>query len=460
MNLRLCFGISAIAVVGVAVACSTSSPGSGFEDNGGGDAALPDDGGGGPDPDAAPIFGGNGDGSTGTCVNLECRQVTCPNGGTTSLSGTVYAPTPTQFGKADPIYNAIVYVPNADLKPFPKGVSCDKCGAVTSGSPIAVALSGSDGKFKITNVPTGDNVPLVFQVGRWRRKVVVPHVAECQDTPLDAESTRLPRDHTEGDIPLMAITTSYYDPTQCIMRKIGVADSEFTAPTGTGRIHLYQGGGMNLKNATLPQGNTLWGDATNPSKLKDYDIVALPCLSHPSDMTGRTNIVDYTSSGGRVYITDLSVDVMSAGPAPWPSVASWTSGFIGTTTGTVDQTFPKGQALADWLQAIGATTSKGVIALDEVYSRFTATTQQRWLYNPTNPLIFSYNTPLGADAGDQCGRAIYASFHVATPTSGTFPDSCDTQPLTPQEKVLEFMLFDLAACVQTDGSVPQPPPIK
>jgi hypothetical protein len=32
--------------------------------------------------------------------------------------------------------------------------------------------------------------------------------------------------------------------------------------------------------------------------------------------------------------------------------------------------------------------------------------------------------------------------------------------LTPQERVLEFMLFDLAACVQTDGSTPQPPSVK
>jgi hypothetical protein len=451
-------GISA-SLAAVAVACSTSSPGSGFDNNAGDDGSAADDGGGGPDPDAGPVFN-NSDAPSQACVNLQCRQVTCPGGGTTSVSGTVFAPTPSQFGKPDPIYNAIVYIPNADLQPFPKGVTCDKCGAVTSGSPIAVALTASDGTFKMTNVPVGDNVPFVIQVGRWRRKVVIPHVAQCADTPLDAETTRLPRDQSEGDIPLMAITTSYYDPTQCIMRKIGVAEKEFTAPTGTGRIHLYQGGGMSLTGATIPNGNVLWGDATNPSKLKDYDIVAFPCLSHPADAVGRQNVVDYTSSGGRANITDLSVDIMSAGPNPWPTVASWTNGYIGATTATVDQTFPKGQALADWLQAAGATKTKGSIALDEVYYRFTQTTQQRWLYDPTNPLIFSFNTPVTADAGDQCGRAIYASFHVATPKAGAFPGSCDTAPLTPQEKVLEFMLFDLAACVQNDGSVPQPPPVK
>src|SRR5262245_30831741 len=126
MSLRvfLLLGVFALFTNG-AVACATSKSDSGAnEPGGGGDAALPDDGGV-TNPDGAPIFTGGGDSSV--CVNLQCRQVTCPNGGTTSLSGTVYAPTPKEFGKPDPIYNAIVYVPNAQLQPFPKGVTCDKC---------------------------------------------------------------------------------------------------------------------------------------------------------------------------------------------------------------------------------------------------------------------------------------------------------------------------------------------
>jgi hypothetical protein len=411
----------------------------------GGRGGRNNDGGGG-NPDLAPA-----------CTNLKCQQVACSNGSTTSLSGTVYAPTPPTMGQADPLYNALVYIPNADLEPFTKGVSCDQCGAVASGDPITIALTGSDGTFKLTNVPAGDNIPFVIQVGRWRRKVVIPHVAACQDTALPADSTRLPRNQSEGDIPLFAVTTSYYDPTQCILRKIGIDDSEFTAPTGGGRVHLYQGGGMSLAGTTLPDGSTLWGDATTPSKLMDYDIVALPCLSHPTDTQGRQNVFDYANAGGRVYITDLSVDAISSGPTPWPSLANWTNSYIGTTTGTIDTSFPKGVALADWMQQVGATTTRGSVALDDVYYRFTSTTQQRWLYDATDPLVFSFNTPQGVADNMQCGRVIYASFHVATPASGTFPSSCDTLGLTPQEKILEFMLFDLAACVQDDGSTPTPP---
>jgi hypothetical protein len=455
MRMRDAFVVGCVVAVALGAACGGSDP-SHFDDGAADGGASSGNG-------SSGILGGGsssgGEDAGGPCKNLQCQQVACPGGGTTSVSGTVYAPTPPQFGPADPIYDAIVYVPNAELAPFTKGVSCDKCGAAASGEPIAVALSQADGTFKVENVPVGDDIPLVIQVGRWRRKVTIPHVEQCTDTKLDAEHTRLPRTQAEGDIPHMAIATSFYDPTQCIMRKIGVADSEFTAPDGAGRIHLYAGGGMGLKGATLPPAYALWGDASTPSKLDEYDIVAAPCLAHPTDATGRKNIADYADAGGRVYITDLSNDIMSSGVASWKSVATWTNDFIGDTTGTIDQTFPKGQALATWLSAIGATPTKGQVGLEEVYYRFSATTQQRWVYDAANPLVMSFNTPLDAAPGDQCGRTIYASFHVATPLSGTFPDSCPVAPLTPQEKILEFMLFDLASCVQKDDAPPAPPPV-
>lgn len=40
---------------------------------------------------------------------------------------------------------------------------------------------------------------------------------------------------------------------------------------------------------------------------------------------------------------------------------------------------------------------------------------------------------------------------------GVFPKSCTDEPLSPQEKLLEFLLFDLAACVIRDDATPAPP---
>jgi hypothetical protein len=97
----------------------------------------------------------------------------------TSISGTVYDPA----GKV-PLYNVVVYVPGEALGEIPTGASCQTCNGFFTGKPKAVALSGADGKFKLTGAPAGADVPLVIQIGKWRRQITVPNVTACADTPL------------------------------------------------------------------------------------------------------------------------------------------------------------------------------------------------------------------------------------------------------------------------------------
>jgi len=198
-------------------------------------------------------------------------------------------------------------------------------------------------------------------------------------------------------------------------------------------------------------------------RLKTYDLVAFPCASVSSNATHKQNLINYANAGGRVMATDLSYPwVDASAPAPWNGAANWGSGSTANPF-TIETGFPKGKALADWLKVTGATPTFGQINLTGTFARSTSVNPptQKWITNSSTVQHFTFNTPVGAAEAAQCGRVVYSSFHVASSGgSGNFPSGCTTAPLTPQEKVLEFMLFDLASCVQTDKDPPKPPPIK
>jgi hypothetical protein len=88
---------------------------------------------------------------------------------------------------------------------------------------------------------------------------------------------------------------------------------------------------------------------------------------------------------------------------------------------------------------------------------------QGWIssFAPDSTQHFTFDTPIGVSDGEQCGKVVFSDFHVVSnETSGAiFPTDCVDGPLSSQEKVLEFMFFDLASCVQNDALPPKPPPI-
>ena len=94
------------------------------------------------------------------------------------------------------------------------------------------------------NAPSGTNIPLVIQIGKWRRKIILPTVTKCQDNAFnDPNTVRLPRNMNDrgtgdaaGDVhmPQIALSTGHSDALDCLLRKIGIADSEFTPDSGGG----------------------------------------------------------------------------------------------------------------------------------------------------------------------------------------------------------------------------------
>ncbi|HEY6461034.1 MAG TPA: hypothetical protein VIY73_12810, partial [Polyangiaceae bacterium] len=164
------------------------------------------------------------------CTGLCLQQVACDSG-TTTVTGTVVAGTLPQYGTPDPVYDAIVYVPNAPISPFSAGVQCSQCGGEVTGNPLVATQTAPDGTFTLTNVPVGADIPLVIQLGRWRRQVTIPNVGACATTALPTSLTRLPRNPSEGDIPLIAVATGEADQTECVLLKMGIDQAQFTAPS-------------------------------------------------------------------------------------------------------------------------------------------------------------------------------------------------------------------------------------
>ncbi len=454
-----------------------------------GDSAFDDDG----NRDGGPGGGGDGgeftEGATATgdgrpCVGLECAQVTCSGGGTTSVSGVVHDPA----GKVA-LYNVVVYVPNAPVADLATGVSCDKCASVLSGNPLVTTLTNTKGEFTLQNVPVGKNVPLVVQIGKWRRQITIPEVARCTDTKLDAAQVRLPRDQSEGHLPKIALATGGADALECLLRKIGIADKEITPETGTGRVNLYVGcSGTNKYVPTMNAGasftnaTNLWGDA---AKLRGYDMVILSCeggcgqdadnnnTPTPNNVTNKPDpakqaIKAYADAGGRLFASHWHHYWFEYGPQPFPTFATMDHGpDIGKVTADIEQGFPKGAAFAEWLVNVGGSTQKGKIDIKAAQRTIQAENKsvaQRWIYssNPTSVQYLTLNTPMGAAADAQCGRAVVTDIHVSSgdQSSKAYPSGCVTSDLSPQEKALEFMLFDLSSCIQNDAEAPKPPPIK
>ena len=70
-----------------------------------------------------------------------------------------------------------------------------------------------DGTFKLEGVPSGKDVPLVIQVGKWRREVKLDLTLDkcAMNAVANKELTRLPKNKSEGHIPRIAVTTGQRD---------------------------------------------------------------------------------------------------------------------------------------------------------------------------------------------------------------------------------------------------------
>ena len=401
------------------------------------------------------------------CSGIGCAVAECPLDHATTLKGTVYAPNGTL-----PVPNAIVYVPNGPVGALPAGVTCDRCASLLGGTALARTITNAAGEFVLRGVPAAPNVPLVIQIGKWRRQLVVPSVPACTDTQLAADQTRLPRTRDEGDIPLIAVSTGGADSLECLLRKLGIADTEFSTSPGLGHVHLFAGSGGTDQfdpgvggGAQFAASTSLWSSL---GSLEAYDVVLLSCegAQNPGTKPGAAlqAMKDYADRGGRVYLEHWHNYWLQAGPTPWSSIVAFNFlPDLGNVTADVDTQPGRNATFADWLVGVQASTTRGKIAIVDAQHTATAvdaSVAERVIYKDvtTNgqPTVqyASFTTPVEQPAAERCGRVVFSDLHQSSGDQSldtlTFPSGgciSDVTHLSPQEKVLAYMVFDVGSCV-------------
>jgi hypothetical protein len=231
---------------------------------------------------------------------------------------------------------------------------------------------------------------------------------------------------------------------------------------------------------------------------------------NPGERVGATAqqyLMNYANAGGRVLANHYHYAWFSTGPfATGPNnLATWNVGTASLddmrsfpaeidTTLSDGAAFPEGSALAKWLGLVSALTD------DQLPVWFARSNVKALLQPPSTEWIrisassslaplatqhFSVDMPLGAKGSAVCGRIAYSTLHVSggpnmnapgvppdypseaaagggagapglpggpipgggVAQGGIVPTGCALHPVTPQEAVLEFALFDLSSCL-------------
>jgi hypothetical protein len=414
----------------------------------------------------------------------------------TTLTGKVFDP-----AGLNPVYGAWVFVPSVAAGPtfLPGTHGCDLCTSPI-GDYVAAGVTDASGSFVLTGVPTGSDVPVTVQIGKWTRTVSISIAQSCAENTVPEGILRLPRNGKEGTLPRMALLTGGGDDLGCFLRRIGVDASEFTGPRGAQAVNVYQG--VSASNgAVIGYGPALSGgvpgDCTgsscplwaSKSSLESFDLVLLACEGDPYLASKPPAAIqamhDWLMEGGKLFAAHSQALWFQQGPSDFQGVAQWTpfSPLLSSGSYALDTGFPKGLAFEQWLTALddgGVTKTVVFNGVSESVGSVSAAAFP-WISHRedvdgsassvgdasmANVKYLSFGVPVATSpqvdgsttATGSCGKAAFSDIHARTSPEGDVPDSCDTGPLSPEELAMEFLFFDLSACVGDDFQPPPGPP--
>jgi hypothetical protein len=392
---------------------------------------------------------------------------TC-NGSHTVLTGVALAP-----NGIDPVPGAHVYVVDQPAAYTPH-VGCDICDRPVDHA-LADSSSGGDGRFSLSldMLPQSGSVKLVVAKGRFRRVTTV-NVTACMSAAAPAAALTLPGSSRDGDIPKIAVASGSSDHLDVVLDALGVR--EFDCFVGTKNPPRT---GTNTPCASATEDvSALLGD---PTRLSQYNMLFISCApgkfaSLSNSGSAVSNLEAWTKAGGRLFATDESYNWIEQA---FPSFIEF---YPGTSTPTAAQ--PVDQAnlgvgassthggasypgtvvdtdLETWLQTVNAVPPEAnTLTLSGFLNPWSAqkdvSMDVRTMVTATASYYTTSSTTVGSPSTsatmpmtvewdyNMCGRVLFSSYH-------TLSSTMQGAQLSPQEKILEYLMLDVGSCVGPIG---------
>lgn len=401
------------------------------------------------------------------CRGRFCQVPKCSGTATTEITGRLFAPNGT-----DPVPGATVFVPVEAVPEFPSSLTCDLCNNLPYS--VTTATTAYDGSFTLRGVPAG-TFPVVLRLGRFQRVVQV-ETTPCvsQNIPYDSgtamRGVRLPRRNNElspqDRIPRIAVVSGDNDQIECVLKRIGVDE-----------LDMYNGRALGTKNPPpIAESGTLF---TDEKTLNNYHIVVVNCTDNQfQSLIGargvQQNLERYVGRGGRLYVTDWAYDVIEqvpefspylcfepqkTGGAPMcmamPEVAMSADSynFYGGQYKVLDP------EMARWLGQFPSIIDRNdrvrvdysFVVINKVSDNADGKTKV-WVDGPA--MSFGNRPQTVTFDYKACGRVHYSTYNTepnaVVSDSARWPNNCGSK-LAAQERLLEYLFFNIAACVGPPG---------
>jgi hypothetical protein len=377
-----------------------------------------------------------------------------------TVSGKLVAP-----DNITPISNALVYVEASEIvasgreQPSDAPPPASQCGAAPNPA-WSYTCTGADGSFSFTLRIPSNNAKLVATKGAFRAETQLPAAAAT----LTIGSLALPVTGT-GAV-RMAVVTGLFDRIQDVLAKLGYGEVDAgRLRPGTERFDLFDGDGS-LPDATYSDASALFADVDGNGRadIFNYAIVFLNCgldETAAEDPTRLQILRDYVQGGGRLYVSDLAYDFVEQ---TFPAYVDF-EGSTGTAAG-VAETAGEAElgtegitsqatldpALSSWLGGVtcaggsclgtnGTVTIEGFLGGWAVMVGPHPSAPSAVRVWAQGPVVFgaqtaAVNRPLTVSFAVGSGRVTYTSYH-------TEPEFAGSNEFLPQERILQFLVFEL-----------------